>query len=90
MRQTQELAFDLWQLPLSLGAVADSCQKASTALEASYQTIEEVVQHHPTNHVDETGWKREGKLRWLWVATNCGSQPVQSDEQPGRAEPQRA
>ena len=70
MRQTQELAFDLWQLPLSLGAVADSCHKVSVALEPSYQDIESSVQTHPTNHVDETGWKREGKLRWLWVATN--------------------
>lgn len=70
LRQTQELANDLWQLPLSLGAVADSCQKVSTTLEPSYQAIEKRVQNAPTNHVDETGWKREGKLRWLWVATN--------------------
>jgi transposase len=70
LRQTQELVFDLWQLPLSLGAVADSCQKVSIALEASYQSIEKTVQKHLTNHVDETGWKREGQLRWLWVATN--------------------
>ena len=55
---------------LSLGAVADSCLKTSHALETSYQTIEDKVQNHPTNHVDETGWKRDGKLRWLWVATN--------------------
>jgi transposase len=70
LRQTQELALDLWQLPLSLGALAASCQKVSAALEASYQQIESRVQKHPTNHVDETGWKREGKLGWLWVATN--------------------
>jgi transposase len=70
LRQTQELANDLWQLPLSLGTVADSCYKTSRALAGSYQAIEEVVQHHSTNHVDETGWKRQGKLRWLWVATN--------------------
>jgi transposase len=71
LRQTQELALDLWQLPLSLGGVATSCRKASTALAASYQSIEGRVQDHPTSHVDETGWKREGKLRWLWVATNA-------------------
>jgi transposase len=71
LRQTQELANDLWQLPLSLGTVADSCQKASAALETTYATIESAVQKQPTNHVDETGWKREGKLRWLWVATNA-------------------
>src|SRR3954466_4118306 len=40
MRQTQQLAFDLWQLPLSLGTVADSCHKTSRALEGSYQSIE--------------------------------------------------
>jgi transposase len=71
LRQTQELANDLWQLPLSLGAVADSCQKVSLTLEPSYQLIEATVQTQPTNHVDETGWKREGHLRWLWVATNA-------------------
>ena len=73
MRQTQELALDLWQLPISLGSVADSCHKVSVALEPSYQAIEDKVQKHPTNHVDETGWKREGKLRWLWVATNAAA-----------------
>lgn len=71
MRQTQELANDLWQLPLSLGAVADSCQKVSLTLAPSYQLIENRVQTQPSNHVDETGWKRDGKLRWLWVATNA-------------------
>lgn len=71
LRQTQELALDLWQLPLSLGGVADSCQKASTALAPTYASLERVVQKQPTNHVDETGWKREGNLRWLWVATNA-------------------
>jgi transposase len=70
MRQTQEVAFDLWQLPLSIGGVTASCQKVGTALHASYQSIEQAVQDQPTNHVDETGWKREGALRWLWVATN--------------------
>lgn len=70
LRQIQALSLDLWQLPLSLGAVADSCRKVSTTLEASYRAIESKVKNHPTNHIDETGWKREGKLRWLWVATN--------------------
>jgi transposase len=70
MRQTQELALDLWQLPLSLGAVAASCRKVSAALEPRYHSIEGRVRQHPTNHVDETSWKREGTLRWLWVATN--------------------
>ncbi len=73
MRQTQQLAFDLWHLPLCLGAVADSCRKVTTTLEPSYQLIEATVQKHSTNHVDETGWKREGKLRWLWVATNAAA-----------------
>jgi transposase len=70
LRQTQELALDLWQLPLSLGAVAASCRKVSVALEPSYHSIEGRVRQHLTNHVDETSWKRNGKLRWLWVATN--------------------
>jgi hypothetical protein len=70
VRQTQQLAFDLWELPLSLGGVSKSCQKVSNALTTSYHLIEEKVQNQPTNHVDETGWKREGGLRWLWTATN--------------------
>jgi hypothetical protein len=71
LRQTQHLALDLWQLPLSLGAVAASCRKVSRTLEPSYQAIERIVQKQPTNHLDETGWKRQGQLRWLWVATNA-------------------
>lgn len=70
LRQIQQLAQDLWQLPLSLGALADMCAKVSQALQGSYSQIETKVQHSERSHVDETSWKRSGKLRWLWVATN--------------------
>lgn len=68
LRQIQELAQDLWQLPLSLGGVADACSKTSQALTRPLREVQAAVQSAPRVHLDETGWYRGGKLTWLWVA----------------------
>jgi transposase-like protein len=70
LRQIQELALDLWQLPLSLGGLADACTKTSQALEKSLGEVQAQVQTSTSVHLDETGWYRNGKLKWLWVAVS--------------------
>jgi transposase len=70
LRQTQELAVDLWQLPLSLGGIADACTKTSQALQKPLDEVQNKVQTSTTVQVDETGWYRAGKLKWLWVAVS--------------------
>jgi transposase len=71
MRETAALARDLWQLELSVGAVADACQKASLALASSYTEAHTHLKAHSSEvNVDETGWRDSGKRGWLWVAVS--------------------
>ena len=68
MRETVELAADLWQVPLCVGAVADMCHKASLALKEPYEQIHTQIQASTESNVDETGWHEAGVRGWLWVA----------------------
>jgi transposase len=71
MRETATLAKDLWQVDLSVGAVADACQKASFALAESYTEAHTHLKAHSSEvNVDETGWRDSGKRSWLWVAVS--------------------
>jgi transposase len=67
-REVSEIASDLWQVELSLGAVADACHKASLALEPSYTQAQTLAQNSRQANVDETSWNTEGARGWLWVA----------------------
>jgi transposase len=62
---TLETVFDL---PISLGTIANLEQEASAALAPTYQAIRSEVDQAPVKGLDETGWKQAGKKRWLWVA----------------------
>lgn len=68
MREIVILAQVLWQLPLSLGSVAAMCGEASSALAGGYAQAQAKVAESENCHIDETGWKTQGKRRWLWVA----------------------
>lgn len=58
----------VFELPISLGTIANLEQKAATALEPTYQAIRRVVTDAPVKGFDETGWNENGKKRCLWVA----------------------
>lgn len=71
LREVQALAQDLWQVEISLGAVADSCHKVSQALEEPYQAAQQHLQASPQTNVDETSWYKGGERAWLWVAVSA-------------------
>ena len=52
---------------LSLGSVSALQRQVSEALAAPVETAREFVRHQAVNHVDETGWRQQSKLSWLWV-----------------------
>jgi transposase len=52
---------------LSLGSVSALQRQVSHALAAPVETAREFVRHQAVNHVDETGWREQSKLNWLWV-----------------------
>lgn len=66
-RRVEELVEAVFEVPLALGTVAKLEQEMSTALEPVHEEALKVVQEAPVKHADETGWKKAGCKRWLWV-----------------------
>jgi transposase len=68
-RDMSELAWELFGLGLSVGAVAAICQRAATALEQPHEQLVEGVLASPAVNVDETGWFTNHDPRTMWTAT---------------------
>jgi transposase len=67
-RGIEEIADQLFDAPIALGTVANLEQETSAALAAIHQEAKNAVAAAPVKHVDETGWKENGKKRWFWAA----------------------
>jgi transposase len=67
-RDMSELAYDLFGLRLSVGAVDKICQRAAVALAAPHEALVESVLSAPALNVDETGWFTAHDPRTLWTA----------------------
>lgn len=67
-RRVEEVVETVFEVPVALGTVAKLEQEMSAALEPAHQEAMAAVQQAPVKHLDETGWKKAGRKRWLWVA----------------------
>lgn len=67
-RAIEEVAEALFDAPIALGSIANLEQEMSSALAGAHQEAVDHVAAAATKNVDETGWKENGKKRWLWVA----------------------
>src|SRR6266436_3845118 len=67
-RSIEEIAEDVFQAPIALGTVCNLEQEMSAALAAPHQEAIEAVRAATVKSADETSWKRQGKLCWLWAA----------------------
>jgi transposase len=54
-------------ISISLGAIQNIIDRASQAIHPHYEAIGEKAHAAKVNHIDETPWKNNGKLNWLWV-----------------------
>ena len=72
-RGVQDFLFSVLGLPISQGGLQKVLDRVSKALEPHYDAIEAEVHAASVNHVDETSWRRKGKLRWLWVLANAAA-----------------
>lgn len=71
-RGIEEVAEAVFDAPIALGTVANLEREMSVALAGAHQEALDAVAEAPVKNVDETGWKQNGKKRWLWVAaTGC-------------------
>ena len=69
-RGLAEALHDLYGLPISVGAVVDTQQEASEALEAPYEEGLSEAQAAPVKNADETSWREgngKGAKAWLWT-----------------------
>jgi transposase len=67
-RIIEEFIETVFQVPLSLGTIANLEQETSAALSTPYQEAQEAVRAAAVKNADETSWKQAGKKRWLWMA----------------------
>jgi transposase len=67
-RGLEEITEDVFEVPLSVGTVANLQAQMSTALAVAHAEALAAVRAAAVKHVDETGWKLAGRLCWLWVA----------------------
>jgi transposase len=70
-RRVEEVVETVFEVPIALGTVAKLEQEMSAALEPAHQEALAAVQQAPVKHLDETGWKKAGRKRWLWVAATA-------------------
>lgn len=54
--------------PIALGTVSNLEHEMADALRTPYTKAARAVRRAPVKNVDETGWKKAGKLCWLWMA----------------------
>jgi transposase len=66
-RDVVEVMQVLYGLTLSTGSVSSIQRQVSHALRAPVEQACDFVRQQKAQHVDETGWRECGQLKWLWV-----------------------
>jgi transposase len=70
-RGVQDFFASVFGLSVSQGAIQKIIDRATEALKPHYDAIGQVARNAPVNNIDETTWKTNGSLRWLWTMTNA-------------------
>lgn len=69
-RQIAQLLLDMPGLSVSPGGLVKQIKRLAKWLEGKYQDLIRQMRASPHVHVDETGWRIDGKNFWLWVFTD--------------------
>jgi transposase len=67
-RGIEEVVETLFEVPIALGTIANLEKELAAALAAAHAEAVTAVRQAPVKNADETGWKKQGKRCWLWVA----------------------
>jgi transposase len=67
-RNVQALLLELFGVSISRGAMTGCERRVSAALQEAVAEATAHVQAAAVAHADETPWKNQHQLRWLWVA----------------------
>ena len=66
-RDVTEAVSVLYGLPLSTGSVSAIQRHVSDAVAGPVDEARRFARRQVAQHVDETGWRESGRLKWLWV-----------------------
>jgi transposase len=69
-RQIAQLLKDLPGLSISPGGLVKQIKRLARWLDGKYQDLIRQMRASPHVHVDETGWRIDGKNFWLWAFTD--------------------
>jgi transposase len=69
-RKIASLMQDMCGLKVSPSALAQALQRISRWLQTEEKVILEAIRGSPRVHIDETGWRLDGRNHWLWAFTN--------------------
>ncbi len=69
-RIVQNFCASVLGVHISLGAIQKIIDRVSAAINPHYETIGISARGAAVNHVDETSWRKNGDLCWLWVMGN--------------------
>lgn len=67
-RGVEEIAETVFAVPVGLGTISALEQEMSAALAPAHQEAADAVREAAHKNTDETGWKKAGRLCWLWTA----------------------
>jgi transposase len=70
-RSVQDFVASVLGLSVSLGAIQKIINRATEAITLHYDAIRKAARQAPVNYIDETSWKTNGCLRWLWTMTSA-------------------
>ncbi len=66
-RGCEEIAKTIFGIDICLGSVCKLHQEVSDSLASTHAKARQALPEQPVLNIDETGWKTQGKSRWLWV-----------------------
>lgn len=65
-----EFSSEVLKFGISRGGVQKTIFRVSEALEPSYKALSKAIPEQKSLNIDETGWKENGKRRWVWLFCN--------------------
>jgi transposase len=65
-RSLKDYFHDVMGVEVSTGFLAKQIQKVSAALKSPYEELEELLKQQSHLNIDETSFKKNGKLQWAW------------------------
>ena len=69
-RKIRELLQDMAGLTVSPGGISQALARISHWLGVEKSVLLEAIRGSPQLHVDETGWRLDGKKSWVWAFVN--------------------